>query len=271
MRTAMNEPPPHVWYASYGSNLLSERFMCYLRGGVPAGSRQCHAGCPDATPPTGEALIDLRRSVVFSGERSSWGVGGVAFVRETSEVAGPVVVNPYPPEVLQSPESLHSAESLQPQEFSESLQPSETGGGAALPWVGYGRMYRITGEQFLHVVAQENDTADLPRIGWGQLGRDGAATLDGPGYRDGWYRRLLLLGEHGGEPICTFTSPEADALVRSVPAPGYAETIVRGLRQMLPGLGREALCGYLLSAMGQPEGGAWHERLRAMDRSAGEA
>src|ERR1039457_5739089 len=44
MRTMRDETSPRrdlVWYASYGSNLAyQERFLCYIKGGTPAGSRK---------------------------------------------------------------------------------------------------------------------------------------------------------------------------------------------------------------------------------------
>ena len=33
-----------VWYLSYGSNLLEERFLCYIEGGTPPGSKSFHSG-----------------------------------------------------------------------------------------------------------------------------------------------------------------------------------------------------------------------------------
>ena len=33
-----------VWYLSYGSNLLEERFLCYIEEGTPPGSKSFHSG-----------------------------------------------------------------------------------------------------------------------------------------------------------------------------------------------------------------------------------
>ncbi|MBL0236650.1 MAG: hypothetical protein IPQ02_08595 [Saprospiraceae bacterium] len=35
----------YIWYASYGSNLLEERFQCYIKGGMPKGSTKTYLGC----------------------------------------------------------------------------------------------------------------------------------------------------------------------------------------------------------------------------------
>ncbi len=71
--------PEDVWYASYGSNLLRERFRCYLVGGTPPGSRHHHPPS-DAPREPGEDLALLAPgALVFAGDASPWGGGGVAF------------------------------------------------------------------------------------------------------------------------------------------------------------------------------------------------
>lgn len=72
--------PKRVWYASYGSNLHSDRFMNYIEGGQPEGSRRTYEGCDDKTPPRSD--IPIR----FAGARPHfaltsrvWG-GGIAFI-----------------------------------------------------------------------------------------------------------------------------------------------------------------------------------------------
>lgn len=40
-----------VWYASYGSNLSSRRFSCYLCGGRPPGAIRTYPGAHDRTAP----------------------------------------------------------------------------------------------------------------------------------------------------------------------------------------------------------------------------
>ena len=40
-----------VWYACYGSNLLKERFLCYIRGGRPIGAQRTFYGCKNKKEP----------------------------------------------------------------------------------------------------------------------------------------------------------------------------------------------------------------------------
>lgn len=72
--------PEFVWYAAYGSNLLWSRFRCYLKGEAPTENHRAHVGCRDSSDPTRDAAGVCDYPVVFAGEESSWGKGGVAFL-----------------------------------------------------------------------------------------------------------------------------------------------------------------------------------------------
>ncbi len=69
-----------VWYASYGSNLAHQRFLCYIHGGTPAGSGKSNPGCRDKTPPLDIRPIILNFELFFAGHSKPWG-GAVAFIR----------------------------------------------------------------------------------------------------------------------------------------------------------------------------------------------
>ena len=71
-----------VWYASYGSNLKRQRFMCYIQGGKPEGRTEPNQGCRDKTPPIDSKPVSLNFDLYFAGKSKSWGGGGVAFIRE---------------------------------------------------------------------------------------------------------------------------------------------------------------------------------------------
>lgn len=67
-----------VWYASYGSNMSSARFGCYLYGGRPRGGFRYHAGCRDQREPVADRAVELPGGVYFAGESGVW-TGGVAY------------------------------------------------------------------------------------------------------------------------------------------------------------------------------------------------
>lgn len=68
-----------VWYASYGSNMLSSRFYCYIEGGMATGSLQPEAGCADKSLPLVSKNIILRHNLYFAKVSKKWD-GGVAFI-----------------------------------------------------------------------------------------------------------------------------------------------------------------------------------------------
>ena len=75
-----------VWYASYGSNLKRKRFMCYIKGGTPEGSaRKCDGCFRDRSDPIESRPISLNFELYFAGQSKTWGNGGVAFIRDSSE------------------------------------------------------------------------------------------------------------------------------------------------------------------------------------------
>jgi len=70
-----------VWYASYGSNLLKDRFMCYIQGGTPTGATTDFPGCFDKTEPKEDRHIIIPYELYFSKESPTWENKGVAFIK----------------------------------------------------------------------------------------------------------------------------------------------------------------------------------------------
>ena len=77
-----------VWYAAYGSNLLEDRFLAYLRGGPVPGSGRLQHGARDSAPPAENRPYRLDRTMLFGFEAAGWGGGGVCFVQPERVVAG---------------------------------------------------------------------------------------------------------------------------------------------------------------------------------------
>ena len=71
-----------VWYVSYGSNMSSVRFACYIEGGRPAGGSRTNPGARDRRLPARSVPVDLPGTLYFAGESPQWG-GGVAFYDHT--------------------------------------------------------------------------------------------------------------------------------------------------------------------------------------------
>lgn len=70
----------YVWYASYGSNLNRDRFLCYIKGGKPKGSEKVEVGCRDKTLPPKEATYIMHYPLYFAKASDRWQKQGVAFI-----------------------------------------------------------------------------------------------------------------------------------------------------------------------------------------------
>ncbi|MEH7223319.1 hypothetical protein V7112_05830 [Bacillus sp. JJ1566] len=70
----------YVWYASYGSNINRDRFLCYIKGGRPKGSNETEVGCKDPSSPIDEGTFTISYPLYFAKEAGRWGSKGVAFI-----------------------------------------------------------------------------------------------------------------------------------------------------------------------------------------------
>jgi hypothetical protein len=70
----------YVWYASYGSNMLNERFLLYIKGGKCTFNGKDYAGCRDRSLPKDSKIIEIPYNMYYGNRTSSWGSGGVSFL-----------------------------------------------------------------------------------------------------------------------------------------------------------------------------------------------
>jgi len=80
----MNNEKRYIWYASYGSNLLEDRFRCYLLGGQPEGAQRACRGCTDQSLPLRSEPVQIPHQLYFARESLTWLGGGVAFIGKPS-------------------------------------------------------------------------------------------------------------------------------------------------------------------------------------------
>ena len=258
---------PSVWYASFGSNILSERFACYLEGGRIEGMIRDMPGSRDPSPPTEwRRWDDLPHRLFFAHSSPTWDGGGVAFV-DFGEDLG---------------EHLGDAPETPSRDIS-SVAPETRRSALGVSY----RLYRVTLEQFNDVLAQENGmvpgdeacremTAEEARAladAWtalvpetravngaahaGCLTSASASDAGGrPALRNGfrsenagppgetrapserWYGYVKCIGALNGEPVLTF-SCDAETTRRfrtgadkpNAPSAAYYEVIKKGLVQ----------------------------------------
>ena len=80
----MTQKEKYIWYASYGSNILEKRFLCYIQGGQPDGSPKVYDGCSDKSLPIDKEEIYINSELYFAKHSNQWN-GGVCFIRTNFE------------------------------------------------------------------------------------------------------------------------------------------------------------------------------------------
>jgi hypothetical protein len=125
-------------------------------------------------------------------------------------------------------------------------------GGMALydhdePGPTYGRGYLITAKQFADVATQE-----MHRIPGEHLDLTDVLATGRHRFGPGRYETLVLVGEHDGHPMLTFTAPgRAIDVPHTTPAAAYIRMIAAGLAEM-HSLTDDEIAAYLAIAPSQP-------------------
>ncbi|MCL6219228.1 hypothetical protein [Zunongwangia pacifica] len=70
-----------VWYACYGSNLMEDRFLCYIAGGTPKGAKRTYIGCSDKTLPKTNHSFLIHHELYFAKSANTWSGGAAAFIK----------------------------------------------------------------------------------------------------------------------------------------------------------------------------------------------
>jgi len=73
----------NILYASFASNMLKERFMVYIKGGVYNG--KTYRGCRDKTEPIAYGYTYVPFRLYFANESPKWDNKGVAFLETNNE------------------------------------------------------------------------------------------------------------------------------------------------------------------------------------------
>lgn len=76
-----------VWYAAYGSNMIWERFRCYLEGGILADTGRDHCGARDRTRPADTRAAWLPGRMYFATRSAFWGGGRALYDPEAPGIA----------------------------------------------------------------------------------------------------------------------------------------------------------------------------------------
>ncbi|GAQ82531.1 histone deacetylase complex catalytic component HDA1 [Klebsormidium nitens] len=199
----------YVWYASYGSNLLEERFMCYVKGGKTESMAMSLAPCSDPTPPTAIDAFVVPHRLFFAHEKSvTWGAGGVSFITSKETPDSKTIIRAY---------------RVTLQQFNEVARKENS---ASAP-VG---SVCVSPENLVQLRARDEKS----------LKHNALDCV----IQKGKYRTVKYLGDYQGEPVLTFTASHqeqeeiASGHVPLVsPSDKYRACIVQGLVEV--GLSRE--------------------------------
>jgi hypothetical protein len=206
--------PQLVWYAAYGSNLCRERFLCYIQGGTPRGSKKTYVGCHDKSLPRDVRSIRIPHQLFFAGTALGWDNKAMAFIRSArdAESYGRMFLITFP----------QFDQLIQQEQGAES--PSAT---PICPPLSY-----ITANAFCFT-NPANPTVPI----------DPKKRLR--------YGKILNLGGEGGYSVLTFTAVgPVTEMKTAAPSREYLQTIARGIRETFPDLTIEHVFGYFLACVG---------------------
>ncbi|TQE01582.1 hypothetical protein C1H46_012812 [Malus baccata] len=209
-----------IWYASFGSNLCLERFLCYIKGGQMAGMKTPFPGCADKTPPKEIVWKTFPRRLFFGRESThTWGPGGVAFLNPESNIQDKAYMCLYRI-------TLEQFNDVLVQENVVSFQVNSP-------------LFDLTG---LDSVTREEPHSQQVHL------------------KECWYSNVVYLGKEHDIPILTMTCTKSEMdgyksgeLPLCAPAKNYVNTIARGLVEGKQ-LSQEAAMAYLQEASVKPLG-----------------
>lgn len=75
----------YVWYACYGSNLSSERFSYYIKGGQLPNNGKEYEGCRDQSDWIESSMKFFDGEIYFGNKSKTWFGGGVMFYDPSAE------------------------------------------------------------------------------------------------------------------------------------------------------------------------------------------
>jgi gamma-glutamylcyclotransferase (GGCT)/AIG2-like uncharacterized protein YtfP len=74
------ERKDYIWYATYGSNLIYERLLVYIKGGKSKFNGVEYEGCRNKSIPKDTRPVAIPYKMYYGNESSPWGPGGIAFL-----------------------------------------------------------------------------------------------------------------------------------------------------------------------------------------------
>jgi len=206
--------PQLVWYAAYGSNLCRERFLCYIQGGTPRGSKRTYVGCHDKSLPRDVRSTMIPHRLFFAGKASGWSDKAMAFIRSARD--GESYGRMFLISFSQFDQLIQQEQGME--------RPSET---LICPPLSYIAANDSCFSNSANPTVPVNSTKRLR------------------------YERILNLGTVSGYPVLTFTAVGPDSeITAAAPSREYVQTIACGIRETFPAMTSEQICEYFLGCDG---------------------
>lgn len=151
----------YVWYASYGSNISTERFLCYIKGGKAIGAETSELGCRDQSMPLMMENIIINKQQYFAKSSKRWQERGVAFIDDITSDERTLgrmylITSEQFEDVVKQENHMHVEESLD----VRLHEAAKNGSAIVIPGSWYGRIVYL-GEKQGYPIYTFTNTTDL--------------------------------------------------------------------------------------------------------------
>ena len=204
-----------IWYASYGSNLNLNRFLCYIRGGNPQFSPKKHEGCRDKSTPISSREILIPHELYFAKSSGIWNAGAVAFIKTAKSKTTTfgriyLITDQQFIDVVKQENGLTSKDTT----FDDSID---------LNYISNNKI------SFINKNPYQPENSNFPK----------------------WYGKIINLGIIEGYPVLTFTAEwDDDKITYNSPDQTYLKTIANGIRETHKYLSEDEIIDYFISKEG---------------------
>ncbi len=201
-----------VWYFSYGSNMLFERFKLYIVGGNSPLVGRSYVGCSNKNLPNKIEFLKIPHELYFAKSAPFWDGGAIAFIKSKPSA---------------SKFSYGKAYLISKDQFFEIINQENTQFSSKYLSKSYSEMI---------------DFEELKKSKYIEIG---------PQDENIEYGKVMYLGNKDKFPIVTFTSKhDFDENEINQPSYGYLSVIIRGLLEYKKFSSIENIHSYLFAKSG---------------------
>ena len=204
-----------IWYASYGSNLNTNRFLCYIKGGTPQFSQKKYEGCRDKSMPISSREILIPHELYFAKSSGIWNNGAIAFIK-TAESKTTTFGKIY---LITDQQFIDIVK----QENGLNCHNINFDHNIDLNYISNNKI------SFINQKPSQPENSNFPK----------------------WYGKIINLGIIEDYPVLTFTAEwDDDRITYNNPDQTYLKTIANGIRETHKYLSENEIVDYFISKEG---------------------